>query len=109
MTRRLAGIMIAVLSIGGFGCERASGRFVAGQDDLYVLCGDRHWQYWSVHPELGIHELGCGPINDQHKYGGNPGEDAKYHRYFSKKGGLHNLRNPDFKFTIDKLVSQSSQ
>ncbi len=32
--------------------------------------------------------MGCGPINDQHKYGGNPGEDAKYHRFFSKKGGF---------------------
>jgi alkaline phosphatase D len=61
--------------------------FVARQENLFVVCGDRHWQYHSVHPELGIHEFGCGPINDLHDYGGNPGRDPEYHRYFSGGGG----------------------
>ena len=33
-------------------------------------------------------EFGCGPINDEHSFGGNPGNDPKYHRYFSGKGGF---------------------
>ena len=62
--------------------------FIGKQKNTYVICGDRHWQYCSKDPKTGVIEMGCGPINDQHKYGGNPGEDAKYHRYFSKKGGF---------------------
>jgi hypothetical protein len=34
--RGLATIAIALLAIGGWGCERASGRFVAGQDDIIL-------------------------------------------------------------------------
>jgi alkaline phosphatase D len=62
--------------------------FLAGLDNVFVVNGDRHWQYWSVHPELGINEFGCGPINDQHNYGGDSGYQEEYHRYFSPKGGF---------------------
>jgi alkaline phosphatase D len=33
-------------------------------DNLMVFCGDRHWQYHSIHP-LGIEEFGCGALNDE--------------------------------------------
>ncbi|MFT6863043.1 MAG: alkaline phosphatase D, partial [Akkermansiaceae bacterium] len=43
--------------------------------NLYIICGDRHWQYASRHPETGLIEIGCGPINDAHaKIGGNSGK-----------------------------------
>ena len=61
--------------------------FVAKQKNMFVINGDRHWQYFSIHPELGIREFGCGPINDIHDYGGNPGFVPKYHRYFCGGGG----------------------
>ena len=63
-------------------------RFLAAQSNVYVICGDRHWQYCSQDPETGLLEMGCGPINDQHSFGGNPGENPKYHRYFSPNGGF---------------------
>jgi hypothetical protein len=31
--------------------------------------------------------FGCGPINDLHNYGGNPGFKPEYHRFFSGGGG----------------------
>lgn len=31
---------------------------------LLILCGDRHWQYHSVHPS-GAEEFGCGALNDE--------------------------------------------
>jgi alkaline phosphatase D len=62
--------------------------FLASQSNTYVICGDRHWQYCSQDPETGLMEFGCGPINDEHSFGGNPGNDPKYHRYFSGKGGF---------------------
>ncbi|MGI9518585.1 MAG: alkaline phosphatase D family protein [Pirellulaceae bacterium] len=62
--------------------------FIATQPNTYVICGDRHWQYCSEDPVTGVVELGCGPVNDQHNFGGNPGRDASFHRYFSDKGGF---------------------
>ncbi|MDB4537187.1 alkaline phosphatase D family protein [Akkermansiaceae bacterium] len=61
--------------------------FLAPLKNTYVICGDRHWQYCSKDPGTGLIELGCGPINDEHSYGGNPGENPM-HRYFSAKGGF---------------------
>ena len=60
--------------------------FLGQMKNTYVICGDRHWQYCSEDPKTGLVEIGCGPINDQHQYGGNPGK-APMHRYFSAKGG----------------------
>ena len=31
---------------------------------LTVICGDRHWQYHSIHPS-GIEEFACGALNDE--------------------------------------------
>lgn len=62
--------------------------FLSQLPDTYVICGDRHWQYCSQDPKTGLLEMGCGPINDQHNYGGNPGKIPEYHRYFSGKGGF---------------------
>jgi len=61
--------------------------FLAPMKNTYVICGDRHWQYCSKDPGTGLIELGCGPINDEHSYGGNPGKHPT-HRYFSGKGGF---------------------
>jgi len=62
--------------------------FLSKLANTYVICGDRHWQYCSTDPKTGLIEMGCGPINDQHNFGGNPGKDEKFHRYFSEKGGF---------------------
>jgi len=56
-------------------------------DNFFVVGGDRHWQYHSVHPETGVHEFGCGPASDQHAQG-SPGYDERYHRFHRMKGGF---------------------
>jgi len=56
-------------------------------DNFFVICGDRHWQYHSVHPETGLVEFGCGPASDEHA-GGTPGENPAYHRFHRVKGGF---------------------
>jgi alkaline phosphatase D len=56
-------------------------------ENLFVVCGDRHWQYHSVHPDTGLHEFGCGPASDEHA-GGSPGYDPQYHRFHRVKGGF---------------------
>lgn len=62
--------------------------FLSQQPNTFVICGDRHWQYCSTDPKTGLVELGCGPINDEHKFGGNPGHNQDFHSYFSGDGGF---------------------
>lgn len=54
---------------------------------LVVVCGDRHWQFHSVHPETGLNEFSVGPASDEHA-GGSPGEDKTVHRFHRVKGGF---------------------
>lgn len=56
-------------------------------DHFFVVCGDRHWQYHSVHPSTGLHEFSVGAASDEHA-GGTPGEDKAIHRYHRVKGGF---------------------
>ena len=53
----------------------------------FVVCGDRHWQYHSVHPLTGLHEFSVGAASDVHA-GGTPGENKEYHRFHRVKGGF---------------------
>ncbi len=55
-------------------------------DNVISVCGDRHWQYHSVHPVSGLHEFACGAASDEHA-GGTPGYQAEYHRFHRVKGG----------------------
>lgn len=38
---------------------------------LIVICGDRHWQYHSIHPS-GVEEFACGTLNDENARLGVP-------------------------------------
>ena len=43
-------------------------------EDLIVFCGDRHWQYFSIHPS-GVREFACGALNDENsRLGIAPGD-----------------------------------
>lgn len=56
-------------------------------DNFFIICGDRHWQYHSVHPQTSVREFSCGPASESHA-GGSPGEDPAYHRFHRVKGGF---------------------
>ena len=56
-------------------------------DNFFVVCGDRHWQYHSVHPETAVREFSVGAASNEHA-GGSPGEDSNYHRFHRVKGGF---------------------
>lgn len=44
--------------------------------NFYIVCGDRHWKYHSIHP-LGFHEFSCGALIDQNsRIGRSPGDGA---------------------------------
>ncbi|MBJ7304127.1 MAG: alkaline phosphatase D family protein, partial [Gemmataceae bacterium] len=56
-------------------------------DNFFSICGDRHWQYHSVHPESKVHEFSVGAASDLHA-GGSKGNDPAYHRFHRVKGGF---------------------
>ncbi|GDY21394.1 alkaline phosphatase [Verrucomicrobiota bacterium] len=56
-------------------------------DNFFVICGDRHWQYHSVHPATGVHEFSAGPASDEHA-SGSPGYDPKIHKFHRVRGGF---------------------
>ncbi|MEL6107920.1 MAG: alkaline phosphatase D family protein [Planctomycetota bacterium] len=46
------------------------------EHNLILICGDRHWQYHSIHPS-GVHEFACGALNDENaRLGVSPGADS---------------------------------
>ncbi len=64
-------------------------RFLASQKNMAVLCGDRHWQYKSIHPTTGVREYSCGPASDPHAGGWQQSDyRADYHRFLAVRGGF---------------------
>ena len=43
---------------------------------FYIICGDRHWQYHSIHPN-GLEEFSCGAFIDQNSRAGRLPGDPK--------------------------------
>ena len=60
--------------------------FLANQEDAYVVCGDRHWQY--VSELAGVREYSCGPTTDRHAGGFSEKNRAEAHRYLKVCGGF---------------------
>ncbi|MDE0767858.1 MAG: alkaline phosphatase D family protein, partial [Opitutaceae bacterium] len=55
--------------------------FIGNQKNMYYICGDRHWQYISRHPETGMVEYAVGASTNQHSTPlDNP--DTAMHQYY---------------------------
>ena len=64
-------------------------RFIGSQRNMAVVCGDRHWQYVSVHPHSGVREYSCGPVSHKHAGGWQQSDFVKtHHRYLKVCGGF---------------------
>lgn len=63
--------------------------FISRQSNLFVVCGDRHWQYFSIHPKTGVREYSCGPASQEHAGGWKQTDYVKeYHQYLNVIGGF---------------------
>ena len=58
-----------------------------GLKNLYIVCGDRHWQYMSTDPKTGLREFACGPASDAHALRG-PGYKGSIHSFYREGGGF---------------------
>lgn len=78
---------------------------------FFTVCGDRHWQFHSIHPG-GVEEFGCGALNDENAILGHaPGDprstdpDARIKqpfKYAEPTGGfLHLLSRADGTLRIE--------
>ena len=63
-------------------------KYLAQQKNMYVVNGDRHWQYVSVDAETGLMEFGSGPVSDAHAQGWDEGDIRSEHRFLRVKGGF---------------------
>lgn len=63
-------------------------KFIGKQKNMFVVCGDRHWQYVSVDPATGTKEYSCGPTTDKHAGGFSEKHRSSMHRYLKIKGGF---------------------
>jgi alkaline phosphatase D len=63
-------------------------QFMAGQKNMVVICGDRHWQYVTEHAETGLWEYSAGPASDQHAGGWSMDQRLPEHRYLNVIGGF---------------------
>ena len=62
--------------------------FIGKQKNMYVICGDRHWQYISVDPKTGTNEFSCGPTSDAHASGFSQKNKSDMHKFLNIKGGF---------------------
>lgn len=62
--------------------------FIAAQGNMMVFCGDRHWQYASVHPKTGVREFSCGSGSNEHAGGWPKDLKKEEHRYVNVVGGF---------------------
>jgi len=55
---------------------------------MCAICVDRHWQYVSVDPKIGVREYGCGPSSDIHAGCCNISIRTPMTKYIRTKGGF---------------------
>ena len=62
--------------------------FLAAQDNMIVICGDRHYQYVIEDAETGLREFATGPASDAHARGWRNDDVRPEHRYLNVIGGF---------------------
>ena len=75
--------------------------FITKQDNMYIVCGDRHWQYSSIDPRTGVLEFSCGPASDNHADGYKEEPDPLMHKFLKVRGGFLRVIVKDKKLTFN--------
>ncbi|MFI3269351.1 MAG: alkaline phosphatase D family protein [Rikenellaceae bacterium] len=63
-------------------------RKLLAANNMYVINGDRHWQYVSVDKQTGVMEFSQGPQSDSHAGGWKQSELMPEHKFLRVKGGF---------------------
>jgi alkaline phosphatase D len=62
--------------------------FIAQQDNMIVITGDRHWQYVSIDSQTGLREYSIGPASNEHADGWRNDDIRPEHQYLNVVGGF---------------------
>ncbi len=62
--------------------------FINEQENMFICCGDRHWQYVTHREGTNLWEFSCGPGSDSHAGGWEPDDLRPEHRFLRVKGGF---------------------
>ena len=93
------------LSNSGYSYEQAEILdFIKKQKNLFIVNGDRHWQYISHIENTNLWEFGCGAGADVHAGGWKQDDIRPEHKFLRVKGGflsitVNNEEIPHIKFT----------
>ncbi len=63
-------------------------KFISEQENMVIVCGDRHWQYISKDLETGVIEFSCGPASNKHAGGWRQSNKLPEHLYLNVTGGF---------------------
>jgi len=62
--------------------------FIASQKNMFVVNGDRHWQYISKDSETGVLEFSQGPSSNEHAQGWKQEDKRPEHKFLRVMGGF---------------------
>ncbi|WP_299551398.1 alkaline phosphatase D family protein [Seonamhaeicola sp.] len=71
-----------------FQTEGAWLRAYLAKHEVFVVNGDRHWQYASVDPVTGLREFSQGAVSDYHAGGWSQDNVKPEHKFLRVKGGF---------------------
>ena len=80
-------------------------RYLSSIQGVFIVNGDRHWQYFSIDDQTGLREFGSGPVSDAQAGGWDENDVRPEHRFLRVKGGFLGIRihrengNPRIAFT----------
>lgn len=76
--------------------------FISQQKNMFVVTGDRHWQYVTVDPQTGVKEFATGSTTDDHAGGFSLDLRQPMHRYLNVVGGFlwGEIQRDDLKTTL---------
>lgn len=72
----------------GFKTEGDLLRQFLKENNVVVICGDRHWQYVSQDPDTSLMEYACGPTSNAHAGGFSKANESSMHKFLRIKGGF---------------------
>ncbi|MDB2606852.1 alkaline phosphatase D family protein [Zobellia sp.] len=58
------------------------------EQNVFVINGDRHWQYVSVDQKTGLWEFSSGPVSNYHAQGWDPNDVRPEHKFLRVAGGF---------------------
>ncbi len=61
---------------------------ISSTENVFIINGDRHWQYHSIDSLTGVNEFGSGPVSNAHAQGWSQEDKRPQHQFLRVNGGF---------------------